>query len=52
VRQDDVARAAGLSRPQITNALRGRFGLSPPAAARLHAYLTALPVRQPGLLPP
>jgi hypothetical protein len=51
VSQDAVARAAGVSRPQLTNALHGRFGLSPPAAARVLAALAALPVRQPGLLP-
>ena len=47
--QEDVARAAGLSRPQLTNALRGRFGLSEDAARRVHEVLDALPVVQPGL---
>jgi len=47
--QEDVARAAGLSRPQLTNALRGRFGLSGEAARRVHEALTAQPVVQPGL---
>ncbi len=47
--QEDVARAAGLSRPQLTNALRGRFGLSEDAARRVHEVLNALPVVQPGL---
>ena len=47
--QEDVARAAGLSRPQLTNALRGRFGLSVEAARRVHEALTAQPVVQPGL---
>lgn len=52
VRQDDVARAAGLSRPQLTNALQGRFGLSPPAAARVFLYLSKLPARQLDMLGP
>ena len=47
--QEDVARAAGLSRPQLTNALRGRFGLSETAARRVYAVLDALPVVQPSL---
>ena len=47
--QEDVARAAGLSRPQLTNALRGRFGLSEAAARRVYEVLNALPVVQPGL---
>jgi hypothetical protein len=47
--QEDVARAAGLSRPQLTNALRGRFGLSVDAARRVHEVLDALPVVQPSL---
>ena len=47
--QDDVASAAGVSRPQLTNALRGRFGLSENAARRVYETLSALPVVQPGL---
>ena len=39
LRQDDVAREIGLSRPQLTNVLAGRFGLSREAAARLKAWL-------------
>jgi len=37
--QKRLARQVGLSRPQLTNLLRGRFGTSPEAAARLKAFL-------------
>jgi DNA-binding XRE family transcriptional regulator len=37
--QDRLARQVGLSRPQLTNLLRGRVGTSPEAAARLKAFL-------------
>ena len=42
-RQDDVAEAIGLSRPQLTNALVGRFGLSASAAQRLKQFLATPP---------
>lgn len=42
-RQEDVAQAIGLSRPQLTNALVGRFGLSERAAERLKQYLSRPP---------
>lgn len=35
LRQEDLARAVGISRPQLANALRGRFGLGEEPAARL-----------------
>jgi transposase len=34
-----IVRQVGLSRPQLTNLLRGRVGTSPEAAARLKAFL-------------
>ena len=37
--QDHIAHLAGISQPQLTNVLRGRFGLSADAAARLRAAL-------------
>ena len=37
--QKRLARQVGLSRPQLTNLLRGRVGTSPEAAARLKAFL-------------
>jgi hypothetical protein len=37
--QERLARRVGLSRPQLTNLLRGRVGTSPEAAARLKAFL-------------
>jgi len=39
LRQIDVADAVGLSRPQLTNALRGRFGVGTKAAAALKAFV-------------
>jgi putative DNA primase/helicase len=48
--QDDLARRVGISRPQLANALQGRFGLSPDAAARLRAAVAALPVTQAAFL--
>jgi hypothetical protein len=36
-----------LSRPQLANALAGRFGLSEGAADRLRAALVGLPQQQP-----
>ena len=47
--QDDLARLVGISRPQLANALQGRFGLSPDAAARLRAVVASLPVTQASL---
>jgi hypothetical protein len=37
--QGRLARQVGLSRPQLTNLLRGRVGTSPEAAARLKTFL-------------
>ena len=39
--QEAVARHIGISRPQLANALQGRFGLSRSAAANLCAWLAA-----------
>ncbi|WP_411904179.1 helix-turn-helix domain-containing protein [Methylorubrum thiocyanatum] len=39
--QEAVARHIGISRPQLANALRGRFGLSRSAASNLCAWLAA-----------
>jgi len=39
LRQIDVASRIGLSRPQLTNALRGRFGVGTKAAAALKAFV-------------
>jgi hypothetical protein len=39
VRHQDLANAVGLSRPQITNLLRGRFGTAPEKAERLKCIL-------------
>ncbi len=50
LRQEDFAARVGISRPQIANALAGRFGLSPDVAARLVAVVEALPVRQGAFL--
>jgi hypothetical protein len=50
LRQDQVAERAGISRPQLANALQGRFGLSPDAAARLRAALASLPSPAQGAL--
>ena len=48
--QDRIARLAGISRPQLANALQGRFGLSIDAADRLRAALAALPPPAQGVL--
>lgn len=50
LRQDQLAERIGISRPQFANALQGRFGLSPDAAARLRAVVASLPVVQAALL--
>jgi transcriptional regulator with XRE-family HTH domain len=50
LRQDHFAERAGISRPQLANALQGRFGLSPDAAARLRAALASLPSPAQGAL--
>jgi len=39
LRQSDVARRLGISRPQLVNILRGRFGASPRLALGLKAFL-------------
>jgi AraC-like DNA-binding protein len=39
--QERLAREVGLSRPQLTNLLVGRFGTSPEVASRLKAFLLA-----------
>ena len=39
--QDALAARVGLSRPQLTNGLLGRFGFGPEATARLKAFLAA-----------
>lgn len=39
LRQIDVASRVGLSRPQLTNALRGRFGVGPRAAQAIKAFV-------------
>ena len=41
VTQETVARSIGISRPQLANALQGRFGLSRSAAANLVQWLEA-----------
>ncbi|MCK2056675.1 transcriptional regulator [Methylobacterium sp. 37f] len=41
VTQETVARSIGISRPQLANALQGRFGLSQSAAANLRRWLEA-----------
>jgi hypothetical protein len=46
MRQEDIAEAIGISRPQLANAMQGRSGLSPEAAARLVQWLTA-PIPKP-----
>ncbi|WP_162244804.1 helix-turn-helix transcriptional regulator [Methylobacterium sp. Leaf469] len=40
--QETVARQIGVSRPQLANALQGRFGLSQSAAANLMRWLEAV----------
>lgn len=50
LRQDQFAQRIGLSRPQVANALQGRFGLSVDAADRLRAALAALPPPAQGVL--
>jgi len=49
LRQEEFAQRVGLSRPQVANALQGRFGLSPSAADRLRAVLAELPTPQGAL---
>jgi len=46
LRQIDVAERIGLSRPQLTNALRGRFGVGTKAAAALKGFVLeeAIPI--------
>ncbi len=41
--QDAAAQSLGISRPQLANALRGRFGLSTDAAAQMMAWLAHPP---------
>lgn len=41
VTQETVARSIGISRPQLANAMQGRFGLSQSAAANLMRWLEA-----------
>lgn len=51
--QEEMAGRIGLSRPQLANAEAARFGLSPTAAERLVALLSAIEpeARQMSLLP-
>ncbi len=47
ITQEDAARRIGISRPQLANALQGRYGLSIETASRLRAFLERPPpVRQ------
>ena len=46
----DLARRAGISRPQATNFITSTFGLSPDAAARMVEVIAALPERQARLI--
>jgi hypothetical protein len=39
LRQEDLAKSLGLSRPQLVNVLHGRFGASPDAAQRIRNFL-------------
>lgn len=39
LRQADVAKRVGISRPQFVNALQGRFGVSPPVAERIKDFI-------------
>ena len=39
MRQDEIARRVGLSRPQFTNVLQGRFGIGAQAAEKLKAFV-------------
>ncbi|SFV12942.1 hypothetical protein SAMN02799643_05792 [Methylobacterium sp. UNCCL125] len=41
LQREDVAHQIGVSPPQLSNALKGRFGLSPRAAANLKEWLAA-----------
>ena len=41
LQQDDIAHRVGVSPPQLSNALKRRFGLSPKAAANLKEWLAA-----------
>ncbi len=50
ITQHEIAGAVGISRPQLTNALQGRSGLSAVSAERLMAWLAQPPpMRQPAL---
>ncbi len=46
LRQEEIARQVGISRPQLANVLQGRFGLSRDVADRLLAVMASLPQRQ------
>ncbi|WP_281407649.1 hypothetical protein [Methylobacterium planeticum] len=41
LKREDVARQIGISRPQLANAMQGRFGLSREVAANLREWLEA-----------
>ena len=41
LKQADVARQIGISRPQLANAMQGRFGLSREVAANRREWLEA-----------
>ena len=41
LQQEDIAHQVGVSPPQLSNALKGRFGLSPRAATNLKKWLAA-----------
>lgn len=50
IRQEDLAAMVGISRPQLANALQGRYGLSEKAAGRiLNLIHHPPPIRQPDL---
>ena len=42
LRQSDVAQRLGISRPQLVNILRGRFGASPRLALGINAFVNDL----------
>ena len=42
LKHSDLARRAGLSRPQVTNILHGTFGAGPAAAERLKAFVSEM----------
>ena len=50
LRQDQVAQRADISCPQFANVLRGTYGLSAAAAARLRAVVASLPASSQGRL--